>query len=469
MLFNSTEFVFIFLPVVFFIYFLLKVNTGSDTIKVWLIFVSLFFYAWWEIDYLAIILLSIFGNYLISRAINYFKNKHMLVFGLMFNLIPLLYYKYSYFVLNNVSLLSGKDFNFEKVILPLAISFFTFQQIAYLVDVYRSEKTLRYKFIDYFLFVTFFPQLIAGPIVHHYQLIHQFNNKSKIFHDKLGPGFILFCIGLFKKVVIADSLSVYANLAFDTHVASLSLVDAWVGTASYTLQLYFDFSGYADMALGIAMMFNIVLPINFNSPYKSTSIKDFWSRWHITLSHWLRDYIYIPLGGNRNKTTRNVLITFILGGIWHGAGWGFIVWGVIHGVSLVICNLWSRLGVRIPTLISWAITLFVVHVGWVFFRAESLQKSVSVLKSMFFLQENQVSVLSYNAEIVSYNSLILIVLFFLVSVVLPNSNQILKKYLDAPPRSLLINGKLFIFGVMFGLSTVMLLSTEHQEFLYFNF
>lgn len=469
MLFNSPEFVFLFLPLVIFFFYFSRIVKARFLTKLWLISASLFFYCWWKVDYLPVIIISIIGNFLFSRAICTNKNKIIFVLGIIFNLMPLFYFKYFNFFMGNISSISKIDFNIDNIVLPLAISFFTFQQIAYLSDVYRSEKPIRYSFVDYFLFVTFFPQLIAGPIVHHYQLIPQFNSSSRVFHSNLFPGLILFSIGLFKKVVLADSLSSYANLAYDEYSNSLSFIDAWVGTGSYTLQLYFDFSGYADMAFGIAMMFNILLPKNFNSPYKSTSIKDFWSRWHITLSHWLRDYIYIPLGGNRKNTSRNVIVTFIVGGIWHGAGWGFIVWGAIHGLSLAVYNYWSRSCFRIPKLFSWALTMLIVHIGWVFFRAETLESSISIIRSMFFLSDHQISLFSYNSEIVSHLSIMLNVTLLLAAVCIPNSNEIIGRTMTEHKKNIWNIVLVFFVGSAFGVSTLFLLSTNQQEFLYFNF
>ncbi|WP_418113770.1 MBOAT family O-acyltransferase [Vibrio scophthalmi] len=468
MLFNSTEFIFFFLPFVVIIYYLTRCSGFFFAGKIWLICASLFFYSWWQYEYLIILLLSVTGNYFASKVIGRYRSRPVLFCTLVLNLLPLFYYKYTHFVFENIDAFFGQSFNIERILLPLAISFFTFQQIAYLVDVYRSKRSFSYTFTDYFLFVTFFPQLIAGPIVHHYQLIPQLNNiTSKVPHEHFFSGVLLFSIGLFKKVVIADNLAPYANLAFGVHSGNLSFVDAWVGTLSYSLQLYFDFSGYADMALGVAMMFNIILPINFNSPYKSVSIKDFWSRWHITLSHWLRDYIYLPLGGNRYKTARNVLTTFLIGGIWHGAGWGFIIWGAIHGLSLVAYNRWSKFGFYMPRVISWLITLMVVHIGWVFFRAESLQSSLDIVESMLFINTNQHELFAYNSEIVSKKSIFLVITFFIVSVFFQNSNQIIEGYKNNGTMANKV--KTFVFGLMFGVSTVLLLSSDHYEFLYFNF
>ncbi len=308
--------------------------------------------------------------------------------GVVANLGLLGYFKYSDFLIENVNYAFNSGIPSLNLALPLAISFFTFQQIAYLVDSYRRE-TSEYDFLNYAVFVTFFPQLIAGPIVHHKEVMPQFSNvRTKIINYRnISLGLFIFSIGLFKKVVIADSFSIWANFGFNS-VNVLNIFEAWTTSLSYTFQLYFDFSGYTDMAIGLALLFNIKLPINFNSPYKATSIQDFWRRWHITLSRFLRDYIYIPLGGNRKgsfRTSANLMTTFILGGIWHGAGWTFVFWGVLHGAALVVHRLWGKLGIRLWAWLSWLITFNFINITWVFFRAEEWNDAIKIIKSMFCL------------------------------------------------------------------------------------
>jgi len=271
--------------------------------------------------------------------------------------------------------------------LPLAISFFTFQQISYLVDSYK-EGNKQYNLLNYSLFITFFPQLIAGPIVHHKEMMPQFSKVSNTFknYENIASGVFIFSIGLFKKIILADTFAVWATAGFD-HASTLNLLEAWVTSLSYTFQLYFDFSGYTDMAIGIALLFNIKLPVNFNSPYKATSIQDFWRRWHITLSRFLKNYIYIPLGGNRHgtyKTYTNLLTTFILGGLWHGASWLFVFWGALHGIALIIYHLWQRIGIRLPRYLAWFITFNFINISWIFFRSKEWDDAIRILKSMFF-------------------------------------------------------------------------------------
>ena len=333
-------------------------------------------------------------NYVVGNSLNNneghhrFSKKSMLTFGIVSNIALLGYFKYTDFMIYNFNLLTDANIPTLDLALSLAISFFTFQQISYLVDSYRQE-TKEYDFLNYSLFVTFFPQLIAGPIVHHKEMMPQFakiRNKVKNYIN-ISMGLFIFSIGLFKKVVIADTFAVWATAGFDT-ATTLNLFEAWATSLSYTFQLYFDFSGYTDMAIGLALLFNIRLPINFNSPYKATDIQDFWRRWHITLSRFLKDYVYIPLGGNKKRefrTYNNLLATFIIGGIWHGAGWTFVFWGFLHGIALVIHRAWSKLGFKLWTWLAWLITFNFVNTAWVFFRAKEWDDAVKVLGSMFSL------------------------------------------------------------------------------------
>ncbi len=303
----------------------------------------------------------------------------------MANLALLGYFKYSDFFIENFNLVFDSSVGLLHLTLPLAISFFTFQQIAYLVDSYRQEvKEL--DFLNYAVFVTFFPQLIAGPIVHHKEMMPQFKNqRAKIINPQnIATGLFIFSVGLFKKVIIADTFASWASKGFDA-TPVLTFFEAWATSLSYTFQLYFDFSGYTDMAIGIALMFNIRLPINFNSPYKALNIQDFWRRWHITLSRFLKDYIYIPLGGNRKgnfRTYNNLFLTFVLGGIWHGAGWTFLFWGVLHGGALVIHRLWGLLHFQMKTWIAWFLTFNFINISWVFFRAKEWDDAIKVLSGM---------------------------------------------------------------------------------------
>lgn len=393
MLFNSYEFLFLFLPITFFVYFYLNSLRLTEASKGFLVFSSLFFYSWWNIIYLPLILSSMLFNYVVGNTLSRpsgASRKSVLIFAVGSNIALLAYFKYSDFFITNVNYVMNESFDLLNLALPLAISFFTFQQIAYLVDSYRRE-TSEYDFLNYAVFVTFFPQLIAGPIVHHKEMMPQFANlrNSKINYRNITHGLFIFSIGLFKKVVIADKFSVWASTGFDV-ADTLNLFSAWATSLSYTFQIYFDFSGYTDMAIGLALLFNIKLPINFNSPYKAINIQEFWRRWHITLSRFLRDYIYIPLGGNKCgsfHTCNNLMITFIVGGIWHGAGWTFLFWGFLHGSALIVHRLWSRTGFIIWPWLSWFITFNFVNMTWVFFRAKEWGDAVKVLSAMFGLSD----------------------------------------------------------------------------------
>ena len=309
---------------------------------------------------------------------------------MLFNLGAIGYFKYYDFFITNINSLFKTDISLLNLLLPLGISFFTFQQLSFVIDTYR-KVSLKYDFLSYCLFVTFFPQLIAGPIVLPSEVLPQFeshNNKS-LNYDNLAKGVFMFIIGLGKKVLIADTISTFANVGFAKE--SITMSEAWLSSFSYTFQLYFDFSGYCDMAMGIALMFNIVLHLNFNSPYKATNIQDFWKRWHITLSRFLTNYLYIPLGGNRLgewKTLRNLLIVFLVSGIWHGAGWNFIIWGALHGAALLVHRFWKKSGGRFPKYIGMLITFNFVNIFWVFFNSKTIDDAHRLLLAMFDFSNN---------------------------------------------------------------------------------
>lgn len=388
MLFNSVEFIFIFLPMVLVIYYAFISLKHAKLAMSWLVLASLGFYSYWDFRYLPLLLFSMVWNFSLGRLIEKYRErkKLLLLIGVGLNLLLLGYFKYTGFFLTTVNALFDMGLWIPKIILPLGISFFTFTQTAYLVDAYRGE-TRGYSFLTYSLFVTIFPHLIAGPILYHKDMIGQFEDKNRfrVNYENLSLGLVTFAIGLCKKVLIADVLSPWVAIAFD-NAGNLSFIEAWCGALVYTLQLYFDFSGYSEMAIGLGLMLNFNLPINFNSPYKATSVIDFWRRWHITLSAFLRDYLYIPLGGNKMGHVvklRNLLITMLLGGLWHGAGWTFVIWGGIHGVALVVNHLWRKSAVDLPKVINWCLTFVCVTVAWVFFRADNIASAWSIVCAMF--------------------------------------------------------------------------------------
>lgn len=485
MLFNSPVYIFVFLPVVVVIYFWLNHHRLVIAGKAWLVLASLFFYGYWDYNYLMLIVSSMLVNYALGNSITRASavlagdhhsppgRKVLLVAGIGFNLVLLGYFKYADFFLENINRGFGFELPMLDLVLPLAISFFTFQQIAYLVDSYRNE-TREYDFLNYCLFVTFFPQLIAGPIVHHSQMMPQFESvrNSLLRWNHIAQGSFLFAMGLFKKIFIADSFALWANQGFEAEHA-LNMFEAWVSSLSYSMQLYYDFSGYSDMAIGAALLFNIRLPINFNSPYKALSIQDFWRRWHITLSSWLRDYLYIPLGGNQRGVSRtylNLFITFLLGGLWHGAGWTFVLWGAMHGIAMALHRLWHRAGMRMAVLPAWICTFLFVTVAWVFFRAESLQQAMNVLAGMSGVNGTGIPGQLVTGTLMSLEALIYLVVFAVVAFLMPNALQV-SGYLPYTGRVMFKRGlvaALFIGYALF-YSLVVGIRAEPSVFLYFNF
>ena len=401
MLFNSNAFVFVFLPVVLALFFGVRRAAGSRAAIAFLFVASVFFYGWWNPAYVWLLLGSIGFNFSLARAALFLADPRVrrlaLTCGVVTNLGLLGYCKYANFFVVNLDALTGAELDWQHVTLPIAISFFTFQQIAYIVDRFRAGGE-RDDFLDYALFISFFPQLIAGPIVHHSELLPQLkeSDRFRFRSSNLAVGLTIFFIGLFKKTVLADTMGTFATPVFTAAEtgAPLGFVDAWGGALSYTFEIYFDFSGYSDMAIGLARLFGLQLPINFESPYKARSIIDFWRRWHITLSRFLRDYVYIPLGGNRRGTSRqygNVMVTMILGGIWHGAGWNFLLWGALHGSFLVVNHLWRKrrsAAGRLPRTgnltagLCLALTFTVTVIAWVPFRADTGGGAARMLATM---------------------------------------------------------------------------------------
>jgi len=462
LLFNSYEYIFLFLPFTFFLYFFLLKKRLFIGAKSFLVFASLFFYSWWNPLYLPIILISMLFNYtignILSQEIRHTKinKKTILFFGISANVVLLGYFKYRDFFIENYNYIWNENVGLYHLALPLGISFFTFQQISYLVDSYKQE-TKEYDFLNYALFVTFFPQLIAGPIVHHKEMMPQFASKWNLAknYKNIATGIFFFSMGLFKKVVIADSFAQMANTGFDK-MEVLNFIEAWTTSFAYTFQLYFDFSGYTDMAMGAALLFNIKLPVNFNSPYKATSIQDFWRRWHITLSHFLRDYIYIPLGGNRKgelRTYGNLLITFLIGGLWHGAGWTFVFWGFLHGLALVIHRIWTKSGKKLHTVFAWFVTIQFINFSWVFFRAKSWDDALKVLKGMFGMN-------GFSLTTPLYTHLDWFVMAFL-GILLFKNTQELSNNIVKQKKMAVYAGVLFTFAL--------LMMNHATTFLYYDF
>lgn len=407
MLFNSYVFIFAYFPVVFVIFYLLGKRSHRLAAS-WLGLASLFFYGWWDVRYVPLLVASILVNYafgiVLSGNCSQSNRKSILITAIASNLGLLAIMKYTNFFIttaNNVLLpLNLWSIPILDIVLPLGISFFTFTQIAFLVDTYRGHVNER-NFVHYLLFVSYFPHLIAGPVIHHKQMMPQFSQDStyRVSYNNIALGVTFFSIGLFKKVLLADGIAIYANGLFNAVAGggNPTFFEAWAAAIAYALQLYFDFSGYCDMAIGISLFLNIKLPVNFDSPYKSSDIIEFWRRWHMTLSAFLRDYLYIPLGGNRHGKLmryRNIMITMLLGGLWHGAGWTFVLWGGLHGAYLVINNEWKKitggglntfLSEHIAKLVGCAVTFTAVVVAWVPFRSESISTSMKFYSGMLGL------------------------------------------------------------------------------------
>lgn len=391
MLFNSYIFLFLFLPLALAGYYILNYVNQKRTAGIFLIGMSLWFYGYFNVSYLLILCGSIIANFLFAKAMEHFSEKHsvqkgILIFGICANVAVIFYFKYFHFFLENINALFRTSFTVQKILLPLGISFFTFQQISFLVDSYQGE-TKDYTFDEYALFVSFFPQLVAGPVVLHKETIPQFRDSEKrlINYVNFSKGIYIFALGLFKKMLIADTFGRAVDYGFPA-IASLNTLEAFIVSLCYTFQLYFDFSGYCDMAVGIGSLFNITLPQNFNSPYKAASITEFWERWHMTLTRFLRTYIYFPLGGNRKgklRTYGNIMIVYLVSGIWHGANWTFIVWGLLHGLCNCLNRIFSKQWLKLCKPIRWFATFLTVDLLTIFFRADSLAMAKTFFKRLF--------------------------------------------------------------------------------------
>jgi D-alanyl-lipoteichoic acid acyltransferase DltB (MBOAT superfamily) len=444
MLFNSYEFIFAFLPATALIFFQLA-RLSHQIAAIWLVIASLFFYGWWNPNYVGLLVGSILFNYVtglaISRVLGLNRKRiaqSILIFAIAANLILLGYFKYANFFITNLNDMLATHYSFSGLILPLGISFFTFTQIAFLVDTLRGSAR-EYNFFHYALFVTYFPHLIAGPLLHHREMMPQFNKEEtyRLNYENIAVGLTIFSIGLFKKVFLADGMAEYAKPVFDAAAQGqiLSFKAAWGGVLSYTIQLYFDFSGYSDMAIGLSRLFGVKLPVNFDSPYKAVNIIEFWRRWHMSLSRFLRDYLYIPLGGNRGGPIRhhvNLMLTMLLGGLWHGAGWTFVIWGGLHGIYLIINHAWrgfrKKMGhdlnrsSRIGRMVSILITFASVAIALAFFRADSLETGFSLFKSLIGIHG-----FAFAGSFRHIVEMLLIIWF------MPNTQQIMSRFDPALP------------------------------------
>jgi alginate O-acetyltransferase complex protein AlgI len=435
-----------------------------------LLLASVVFYAWGNPAYTPILAGSILVNYFTGRALAELemprnRRKTAFVAALAFNLGLLAFFKYTNFAIDNIAWLFGLESRHLDIALPVGISFYTFTQIAFLVDVYARGQRQR-DLATYGLFVTYFPHLIAGPIIHWHEVMPQFRMlrnggfcfASSAYASLLIEGCCLFSIGLLKKLLIADQLGVFVDIGYK-QVGSLQFADAWLLSLAYTFQLYFDFSGYADMALGTSLLFGIRLPLNFNSPYRANSIQDFWRRWHMTLSRWLRDYLYIPLGGNQAPPVivyRNLFVTFLLGGLWHGAAWTFIVWGALHGLACCLHKLWSSAGFRMPESAAVVVTFLVVNITWIYFRAPDVTTANALLTIM--AQPH------FGISTLMFQACPLLLVAALIVWLCPNSQAIAA----ADGR-----GKVPLSGVLAGAAAIVALVSTNTSisspFIYFNF
>jgi D-alanyl-lipoteichoic acid acyltransferase DltB (MBOAT superfamily) len=388
-LFQSQGFILLFLPLTLALYY---AAAGSRRLRQGVaVAASLVFYAAWDVRFVPLLVGLTFANWLFGRWHIADPRRDWAAIGIALNLLALGVFKFTNFFAGTFAALLGIPFSPWDIVLPLGISFFVFQKISYLADVRRGDRHA-YGLLDFFMFVTFFPQLVAGPIVRHNEIIAQFaaDPRRTEMWENLSRGLVLFAIGAAKKLGIADHVSEVADRLFAAAGAgALSAAEAWGAAGAFTLQIYFDFSGYSDMAIGLALMFGLRMPYNFDAPYRATSIRDFWRRWHMTLSRFLRDYLYIPLGGNRGGAlaqARNVMLTMLLAGLWHGANWTFVAWGGLHGAALALNAAWARAGLRMPPLIGWALTLLFVMAGWVLFRAPDFTTAVTVWRGMIGLE-----------------------------------------------------------------------------------
>src|SRR3954471_6771505 len=480
MLFNSASFVFVYLPITWIGYLLAQRLPWARVGIAWLALASLVFYGYWNPAFVPLLAVSILLNYAAGRALEAGlggppgRRKRLLVAAVAVNLLALGYYKYANLISSSVGALTGTATPVFDVLLPIGISFYTFTQIAYLVDAYSGKRPEK-SFVAYVLFVTFFPHLIAGPVLHHAEMMPQFLREQRAVRFALAlEGLLFFACGLAKKVVIADSVAPAANRAFLlAESGTLGFVDSWFGALAYTTQIYFDFSGYSDMAIGLALLFGIRLPLNFNSPYRAASMVEFWRRWHMTLSRFLRDYLYIPLGGNRQGPARrhvNLMITMLLGGLWHGASWTFVAWGGLHGAYLVINHLWNIYRPRrLPLFMGSALTFLAVVVAWVFFRAGSFGGSANMLRGMF------AGAATLDTQIIEPRTAFYVALGLAIAFFARNSQQLLtgigeRLALDRRFGAPFLQGSQLATAVSaIVLLTLISVSWGTNEFIYFNF
>ncbi|MBS5885583.1 MAG: MBOAT family O-acyltransferase [Clostridium sp.] len=466
MVFSSSVFIFIFLPLILFLYYV----CGKKLRNYILLLSSLFFYAWGGMNYLKILVVSIAINYvfgiLIDRAVNKIKlRKIFLVLGIFLNLSLLFYYKYYDFFIGNVNTFFNTNIELKMIILPIGISFFTFQGMSYIIDIYRNDGKVNKNIFSVALYISFFPQLVAGPIVKYKTVDEQIRVRKESI-EFFSYGINRFVIGLAKKVIIADVLGAISDNIFNLSISGIDMPTAWIGAICYTFQIYFDFSGYSDMAIGLGYLFGFRFPENFNYPYISKSITEFWRRWHISLSTWFKEYLYIPLGGNRKGNVYfNLFVVFLVTGLWHGASWNFIVWGLWHGLFMIIERFirdkeWYK---KIPSFIKVTITMLIVIVGWVMFRANNISEGLRYLSIMFGVSKFINTTFTFNYFINRK-----LIFWLLISVLgsMPLLSNIIKDYKNNKILEII---SIIIIAALFIISIIFMINSTYSPFIYFQF
>ena len=470
MLFSSLTFLFGFLPILLILYFILKKRKYKNIV---LLIFSLIFYAWGEPKYIFLMLLTILIVYIFGILIDKFdkENKKILkkislIICIILILGSLIFFKYSNFLIENVNLAFKAKIKPLNIVMPIGISFYTFQILSYIIDLYNKKIKLQKNYFSLALYVSLFPQLIAGPIVRYETVEEEIDNRKETKEDVIS-GTKRFIIGLSKKVIIANQMALLADLIFNKHNGAYGTTIIWLGTFAYTLQIYFDFSGYSDMAIGLGKIFGFHFLENFDYPYISKSVTEFWRRWHISLSTWFRDYVYIPLGGNRVnkfKWIRNIILVWLLTGLWYGAAWNFIIWGIYYGLLLLFEKLFfDRILKKLPTIINWLYTFIIVMIGWMIFRSNSLNELLLFIKTMFvYKQTDWLTILADNLS--TFNALMFVLPAFILS--FPILKKIKEKYSGKTIYIILTNILLLMLFIM---CIVYLTSSSYNPFIYFRF
>ncbi|MDB1947990.1 MBOAT family protein [Clostridium tertium] len=467
MVFSSSVFIFMFLPLSLVSYYI----SGKKIKNYILLLASLFFYAWGGMNYLKVLIISILINYIFGLLVDKtIDKKHLrmffLILGIILNLALLFYYKYYDFFLENINTIFNMNLELKKIVLPIGISFFTFQGMSYIIDIYRNDGKVNKNIFSVALYISLFPQLVAGPIIKYKAVDEQIRNRKESI-DYFSYGINRFVIGLGKKIIISDMLGAISdNIFLLANSSEIDMITAWIGAICYTLQIYFDFSGYSDMAIGLGHLFGFKFPENFNYPYISRSITEFWRRWHISLSTWFKEYLYIPLGGNRRGNVYfNLVVVFLVTGLWHGASWNFVIWGLWHGLFMIIERLirdkaWYK---KIPLIIKIFITLFIVIIGWVLFKATTLKEGLRYLSIMFGLV-NFSNITFEFTYFISRKFILLIIIGIIASTPIPKN--IFNRYKGIKAFELI---KTILIILLFIVSIIFMVNSTYSPFIYFQF